>query len=82
MGLKDAVLAHADQGIPALTPFTFVSARSGHQHIHSVITTEYPFGGMLTKSQYELQPEDKTLGIHRSARYLCEGTEFLLTTNI
>ncbi|KAI6047846.1 hypothetical protein EDC04DRAFT_2620157 [Pisolithus marmoratus] len=35
MGLKDAIIAHADGGVPALTPFTFVSAKKGHQLIHS-----------------------------------------------
>ncbi|KAG6330766.1 hypothetical protein ID866_8322 [Astraeus odoratus] len=36
MGLKDAIIAHADGGLPKLTPFTFISAAEGHQHIHSV----------------------------------------------
>lgn len=51
MGLKDAVVAHAGHGVPELTPFTFLSARNCHQHIHS----------------YQLQPGDKTLGIHRAS---------------
>lgn len=51
MGLKDAIIAHADGAVPALTPFTFVSAKKGHQLIHS----------------YQLRAEDETLGIHRAA---------------
>lgn len=51
MGLKDAIVAHADGAVPALTPFTFVSAEQGHQLIHS----------------YQLSAEDETLGIHRAA---------------
>ncbi|KAI6007119.1 hypothetical protein EDD15DRAFT_2383961 [Pisolithus albus] len=51
MGLKDAIIAHAGGAVPALTPFTFVSAKNGHQLIHS----------------YQLRAEDETLGIHRAA---------------
>ncbi|KAI6135499.1 hypothetical protein EV401DRAFT_1901140 [Pisolithus croceorrhizus] len=51
MGLKDAIVSHADGAVPALSPFTFVSAKKGHQLIHS----------------YQLRAEDETLGIHRAA---------------
>ncbi|KAL4070731.1 hypothetical protein J3A83DRAFT_4094105 [Scleroderma citrinum] len=51
MGLKEAVIAHANRAVPALTPFNFVSAKDGHQNIHT----------------YQLRPEDKTLGIQRAS---------------